>query len=586
MAATAQSTVVRNARTLSTGAAIAVLLAGAGMPAVADPAANDYCVEHVFNITTRGNLPPELRLKHQEYAYARCGRAKDKDTNLAINVVGVGVSTFTALAVAGTISEANSETDVTTLAVGAADGTIRVYGDVDLCPVGPGQRSAYGRAWSAAKLFYRGRGMDRRGRIGWVGRWRAEPGIKGGVGKVRRVDPVIGRVIDNTTGITTEYLLIDIDNFVQGGDFEWADDQMVNNAPTMDFEMIVPGDVTPQSGSLIIRARGGLITESTATGMFAGVAVPAVGAASTFSMDLSNNTEIEFDMPGDDDHDLDVEIEMGGAGEHEEVDAYIGGDTTTTTDLIGGPNDSPVLVVPAGAPRGVQITPGETTIAQPFLVQDGEVWTPDSMAVRLIQPFTLPDQPLEAIGVQIWNGFPGDPTSTVIAGDLFTNRLDDTIFTGIYAVNEGETEDPSHPIVEALVDMQWVPPMPPGQYFVEFTAQGTGPEPVLLPPSPFLAGEFVEPGLVGFAGGGYEPIFSPVTDQPSYAPMMIFGEDGIAPTCRADLDGDGQLTIFDFLEFQNLFGLGDPIADFDGDGRLTIFDFLAFQNEFVAGCPG
>jgi hypothetical protein len=60
----------------------------------------------------------------------------------------------------------------------------------------------------------------------------------------------------------------------------------------------------------------------------------------------------------------------------------------------------------------------------------------------------------------------------------------------------------------------------------------------------------------------------------------------IAPStgCRADLDGDGSLTIFDFLAFQNLFDAGDPTADFDGDGSLTIFDFLAFQNEFDAGC--
>ena len=55
--------------------------------------------------------------------------------------------------------------------------------------------------------------------------------------------------------------------------------------------------------------------------------------------------------------------------------------------------------------------------------------------------------------------------------------------------------------------------------------------------------------------------------------------------CRADLDLDGLLTIFDFLEFQNLFDAGDPAADFDGDGTLTIFDFLAFQNAFDAGCP-
>jgi hypothetical protein len=58
----------------------------------------------------------------------------------------------------------------------------------------------------------------------------------------------------------------------------------------------------------------------------------------------------------------------------------------------------------------------------------------------------------------------------------------------------------------------------------------------------------------------------------------------IGDTCRADLDGDGDLTIFDFLAYQNLFDAGDLAADFDGDGSLTIFDFLAFQNEFDAGC--
>ncbi len=59
---------------------------------------------------------------------------------------------------------------------------------------------------------------------------------------------------------------------------------------------------------------------------------------------------------------------------------------------------------------------------------------------------------------------------------------------------------------------------------------------------------------------------------------------GCVAACRADIDGDGSLTIFDFLAFQNLFQDADPAADFDGDGELTIFDFLAFQNEFDAGC--
>ena len=58
----------------------------------------------------------------------------------------------------------------------------------------------------------------------------------------------------------------------------------------------------------------------------------------------------------------------------------------------------------------------------------------------------------------------------------------------------------------------------------------------------------------------------------------------IAEPCRADLDGDGVLTLLDFLRFQNLFAAGDPAADFDGDGQLTLFDFLEFQNAFVDGC--
>ncbi|MFI4883238.1 MAG: GC-type dockerin domain-anchored protein [Phycisphaerales bacterium JB064] len=65
--------------------------------------------------------------------------------------------------------------------------------------------------------------------------------------------------------------------------------------------------------------------------------------------------------------------------------------------------------------------------------------------------------------------------------------------------------------------------------------------------------------------------------------IIANGETG-GTGCRADLDGDGSLTIFDFLTFQNLFDAGDLTADFDGDGSLTIFDFLTFQNEFDAGC--
>ena len=76
-------------------------------------------------------------------------------------------------------------------------------------------------------------------------------------------------------------------------------------------------------------------------------------------------------------------------------------------------------------------------------------------------------------------------------------------------------------------------------------------------------------------------------DPFDYIQRFAIAGDGVPcdTGCRADIDGDGSLTIFDFLAFQNLFDAGDLGADFDGDGSLTIFDFLAFQNEFDAGCP-
>ncbi|MEQ8845891.1 MAG: serine hydrolase domain-containing protein [Phycisphaerales bacterium] len=54
--------------------------------------------------------------------------------------------------------------------------------------------------------------------------------------------------------------------------------------------------------------------------------------------------------------------------------------------------------------------------------------------------------------------------------------------------------------------------------------------------------------------------------------------------CAPDLDGDGVLTIFDFLRFQVLFAVGAQAGDYDRNGDLDVFDFLAFQNAFDAGC--
>lgn len=55
-------------------------------------------------------------------------------------------------------------------------------------------------------------------------------------------------------------------------------------------------------------------------------------------------------------------------------------------------------------------------------------------------------------------------------------------------------------------------------------------------------------------------------------------------TCPADVNGDGELSILDFIAFQALFTAGDAGADCDQSGTLDVLDFICFQAIFQNGC--
>ncbi len=58
-----------------------------------------------------------------------------------------------------------------------------------------------------------------------------------------------------------------------------------------------------------------------------------------------------------------------------------------------------------------------------------------------------------------------------------------------------------------------------------------------------------------------------------------------APSCPADLNGDGVVNFVDVSAFVALFGAGDLGADFNGDGVISFVDVSAFVAAFSAGCP-
>lgn len=65
---------------------------------------------------------------------------------------------------------------------------------------------------------------------------------------------------------------------------------------------------------------------------------------------------------------------------------------------------------------------------------------------------------------------------------------------------------------------------------------------------------------------------------------LTIQEDTLPPPCYPDLDGDGSLSIDDFIAFQTLFAMGNDLADCDGSSFLTISDFICFQTAFAIGC--
>jgi len=54
--------------------------------------------------------------------------------------------------------------------------------------------------------------------------------------------------------------------------------------------------------------------------------------------------------------------------------------------------------------------------------------------------------------------------------------------------------------------------------------------------------------------------------------------------CRADVNLDGAIDLFDYLDFTNAFSTREREADFNGDGAIDLFDYLDFLAAFTAGC--
>lgn len=79
------------------------------------------------------------------------------------------------------------------------------------------------------------------------------------------------------------------------------------------------------------------------------------------------------------------------------------------------------------------------------------------------------------------------------------------------------------------------------------------------------------------APGGFSR--SEVARVPLFCP-----NSGCPTACPADIDDDGAVNFFDYLDFVDDFSNGVSTADFNNDGAVDFFDYLDFVDAFSIGC--
>lgn len=80
-------------------------------------------------------------------------------------------------------------------------------------------------------------------------------------------------------------------------------------------------------------------------------------------------------------------------------------------------------------------------------------------------------------------------------------------------------------------------------------------------------------------------IFASWQDSGRFGEQLAYVIEWDECPCEADLTGDCELTIIDFVAFQNAWLLQKPEGDCDANGVYNILDYVCYQQMFLAGCP-
>lgn len=208
-------------------------------------------------------------------------------------------------------------------------------------------------------------------------------------------------------------------------------------------------------------------------------------------------------------------------------------------------NNGPFITHPGSGPGGADISRLQTSlgmtslgfghqfvygnrIADDFQVTDPNGWYIDLIEFYAYQTNSSTTSPITGYYIQIWNGPPNDPNSSVIWGDLTTNRMVATQWANAYRDTESAPNSTTRPIMMSRCAIGIH--LPPGTYWLDWMADGSSSYSGPWAPPITILGQTTTGNALQFVGGDWTAAIDYGTSTQQGFPFIIYNCGGGCPT--------------------------------------------------------
>ena len=229
---------------------------------------------------------------------------------------------------------------------------------------------------------------------------------------------------------------------------------------------------------------------------------------------------------------------------------------------LGGADESVVQGSLGMTSFGFNHDPEEFRVSDDFTVSDTNGWTIDSLVFYAYQTFSGNASTITRVSYQIWDGPPNDPGSSVVFGDLITDRLIETVWSNVYRVSEGTSGgNTDRPIMKNTVSAGTT--LAAGTYWIDWVTEGTLTSGPWAPPIT-INGQTTTGNALQHteASGTWANVMDAGTSAQQGFPFLIYGP-GVPP---------GDITVSVTLSPTSGDGSFDYTAEFTNntDSSLTV----------------